>query len=338
MKTRTSESAVAARLVAIVVGAVLASSALAAEKESQRERPDKRSEAIVVEPGVRPEPVPPRPRPGFDVDIWTDRRTYEIGDLIRIYFRVTRPCYVYIFDTDTRGVTRQIFPNYFDPDNYVVPGRTYFIPDPSYKLRVVGPPGREELRIVAVRYRALIYERRHRFGPSDPFPLYPEGSKGFLREYKRERSRSDRERIEVRGESRPTKIRRRSAEAIAIEPGPRTIVIEEPPVVYERDWAEAYTMFHVVRPYWQPPPAYYGALRVSTRPPGARVYVDGRYRGRSPLVVRFLEPGFHSVRITTPGFYTWETEIEVTEGREVVVDVTLRPRLPRFKIDFRFWH
>jgi len=321
----------------------LAASAFAANRPSAKKEAAKK-EAIAIEPRIVPQPVPPPPRPprpGFSVDIWTDRDVYQVGDLIRVYFRVTRPCYVYIFDTDTRGLTRQIFPNYFDPDNYVYAGRRYFIPDATYRLRITGPPGTEELRIVAVRRRAVIYERRHRFVPQNPFPVCPEGAKGFLKEYQREHKYEMRKRPERRSEPSRSKgrieIGNRRPEAIAVEPvvpPPRTIVIEEPAVVYEREWAEAYTSFRVVDPYYRPRPSFYGWIEVDSRPQGARVYIDDAFRGFTPLVVRYLEPGYHSVEISKPGYRTWIEDVQVREGRATVLNVRLRPRGPRFFLNF----
>ena len=345
-------SHIALALVVMILSAVAVEAA--ASEEPVAPGVDRQKESIVIEPNVVPEP-PLRPDYGFDVDVWTDRRTYEIGDLVRIYFRVTRPAYVHIFNTDTQGITRQLFPNYFDRDSYCVPGRRYFIPDGNYKLRVIGPPGTEHLRIVAVRSRPTFFERRYQFSPQEPFPTYPEGAKGFLREYERDRGRSGdreerppRERTyrepEARGEPPsepsargPREVGARRPEAIVVEPPDRrTIVVEAPEPVYDREYAEAYTTFRVVDPWPQQPPQYYGEIRVSSVPASARIEVDGRYRGRTPEVVRYLEPGVHTVEVQLTGFDTWRQEVMVREGQSTSIHVRLNPRRPRFQFDFRF--
>ena len=86
----------------------------------------------------------------LEVDVWTDQDSYYIGDRIDVYFHVNRDAYVYIFNTDTHGVTRQIFPNYYDRDNYVRGGVVYTIPDRGYSLEITGPTGREYVRAIAV--------------------------------------------------------------------------------------------------------------------------------------------------------------------------------------------
>jgi hypothetical protein len=370
------------RSVAVVFFAVvLAATALyAASQEKERSSsagsPGGRNpESIAIEPRrIVPEPPVPPPPPSdyhFDVDIWTDRRTYDVGDLVRINFRVTRPCYIYIFDTDTRGVTHQIFPNYFDPDNYVVPGRRYFIPDGNYNLRVVGPPGREELRIVAVRYRAAMFERQHRFTPEDPFPIYAEGSGGFVRDYPREEKRPELDasrqgapKNEPRSELKKEEVRKREVaavdskgskpaiggagsrketaaerrpETIIIEPAPapRAVVVEPRPPVYDREVVENTTSFYVVDPYWQPAPEF-GSLDVNSQPLGARVVVDGAFRGYTPLLLRHIDPGYHSVEISSPGYAPFATNVQVREGQTSVVSVRLHAQRPRWFLDFNF--
>lgn len=356
MKTQTVKQATVWVVATIVLAAATVQ---AASQEARPEAAKRRAESIVVEPGrIVPEPPPPvRPDYGFDVDIWTDRRTYEIGDLVRVYFRVTRPAYVYIFNTDTRGVTHQLFPNYYDQDSYCTPGRRYYIPDDSYKLRVVGPPGTEELRIVAVRYRPTWFERRYRFSPGSPFPAYPEGAKGFLREYQRERgpaggendermrSRSrdqqDRREMEKRSLDNSNRGRREVAakrpEAIVVEPNqPRAIVIEKPTPTYDREWAEAYTTVRVVDPSPRLRPVYYGRLNVTSSPSGARIEVDGRYRGRTPETVEYLGEGTHRIEVSLPGFVAWQGDVDVRADRTTSVHVRLRSQRPLFHFDFRF--
>jgi len=122
-----------------------------------------------VEPkGMR---IVPRPSTGrFDVEISTNRAVYEVGDRVRISFRANRDAYVYIFSTDARGRSRQIFPNFWDRDNFVRAGRTYTIPRSGYDLVAEPPFGNETISIVAVRSRSEIPDRFRTFSRNDPFP------------------------------------------------------------------------------------------------------------------------------------------------------------------------
>lgn len=76
----------------------------------------------------------------------------------------------------------------------------------------------------------------------------------------------------------------------------------------------------VTPPPQQPAPraadeAESGRLLVRSTPEGARVYVDGRERGRTPLAVRDLEHGTHRVRVTSEGYVTIDRRVVVTARR-----------------------
>lgn len=53
-------------------------------------------------------------------------------------------------------------------------------------------------------------------------------------------------------------------------------------------------------------------LRISSNPSGARVYIDGIYRGITPSY-NYISYGFHSIRLELEGFKDYETTIRVTE-------------------------
>jgi hypothetical protein len=116
--------------------------------------------------------IRPRPIPEFTVSIDTDQEVYYVGEAVEIDFRASEDCRVYIFNTDSDGVTRQIFPNYYDQDNLVRGGRHYTIPTGRYRLVTTGPAGSESLRILAYRrpWRALESWNEFPSGGTDPFP------------------------------------------------------------------------------------------------------------------------------------------------------------------------
>jgi len=58
----------------------------------------------------------------------------------------------------------------------------------------------------------------------------------------------------------------------------------------------------VAQPVYTPAPAGIGTLRVVSDPAGARVLVDGRARGRSPLELGELAFGSYEVRVEQPGY------------------------------------
>jgi hypothetical protein len=66
-----------------------------------------------------------------------------------------------------------------------------------------------------------------------------------------------------------------------------------------------------------------GAIEVDSRPQGARVFVDGRLVGRTPLSLPDVQPGAHAVRIDLPGYQRWVTSVNVAPGTRQRVAASL---------------
>ena len=66
----------------------------------------------------------------------------------------------------------------------------------------------------------------------------------------------------------------------------------------------------------------YGILKVSSTPSGAKVYIDGEYRGKTPLELK-LEPGVYTVKVSKKGYEDYETRVEIKTGKTVDVSVSL---------------
>lgn len=105
-----------------------------------------------------------------DVDVWTDRAegaVYRPGESVNIYFHANRDCYVSIYDIDTEGNVRLLFPEY--PDNgFVYGGTTYRLPDyySTSALYVTGPRGIEYISAVATVTPNVFRFHRRRGGYS----------------------------------------------------------------------------------------------------------------------------------------------------------------------------
>ena len=65
-----------------------------------------------------------------------------------------------------------------------------------------------------------------------------------------------------------------------------------------------------------------GYLDISSSPSGANVYVDGIYKGTSPLVTP-VDAGSHSVRMEKPGYDTWYGTYSVSAGDTAQVHASL---------------
>jgi formylglycine-generating enzyme required for sulfatase activity len=75
-----------------------------------------------------------------------------------------------------------------------------------------------------------------------------------------------------------------------------------------------------------------GLLRLSSRPDGASVTVDGVYRGLTPIEIP-LSPGApHTLSVSSQGYETASREIQVAAGGRDDLSVELKPRLGEIQI------
>jgi len=74
-----------------------------------------------------------------------------------------------------------------------------------------------------------------------------------------------------------------------------------------------------------PPTAPRSVLTVliESTPPGARIRIDGRSLGPTPLTVRQLRPGAHTLELQMPGFRLWSQRLTVAAGDRRRVMATL---------------
>jgi hypothetical protein len=72
------------------------------------------------------------------------------------------------------------------------------------------------------------------------------------------------------------------------------------------------------------PPSMYGSMSVNTSPRGAKIYLDGYYRGTSPFAFDQIEPGSHTIEATLDGYYRYTTMIGIAAGSTADVYFTLQ--------------
>jgi hypothetical protein len=70
-------------------------------------------------------------------------------------------------------------------------------------------------------------------------------------------------------------------------------------------------------------PAKNGKLTIRTLPPDADIYIDNNVTGRSPLIKISISSGSHSIKIAKNDYETKTREIEIKEGEEKEIKITL---------------
>jgi tetratricopeptide (TPR) repeat protein len=69
-----------------------------------------------------------------------------------------------------------------------------------------------------------------------------------------------------------------------------------------------------------------GKLTIKTTPSRARVFVDGKLAGRSPIELEDLAPGSHRVLITHDNYYDFAKAVDLKTGKAQIVNCVLKSR------------
>jgi serine/threonine-protein kinase len=72
-----------------------------------------------------------------------------------------------------------------------------------------------------------------------------------------------------------------------------------------------------------PPVSGTGSIEIDTRPPGARVRIDNRDVGVTPIVVGDIREGTHSIRLELAGYRPWVTTVTVKAGARTRIAASL---------------
>ena len=86
----------------------------------------------------------------FGVEVWTDKKDYEINEKIVFYVKADKNGYLTMLDVGPNGDITVIFPNKFHRDNFIRAGVTYQVPSPNYgfEFDVRGPAGLERIKAI----------------------------------------------------------------------------------------------------------------------------------------------------------------------------------------------
>lgn len=66
-----------------------------------------------------------------------------------------------------------------------------------------------------------------------------------------------------------------------------------------------------------------GTLKIATRPPGAKVELDGIAVGVTPLTLTEVAPGRHTIKVSRAGFRSASREFDLVQGETLTVDLAL---------------
>jgi hypothetical protein len=75
-----------------------------------------------------------------------------------------------------------------------------------------------------------------------------------------------------------------------------------------------------------------GSIRVTSNPSGAKCYLDGTYRGTTPLTIGDVSAGEHSLKLTRSGYEDWSRTVRVYSNQTTSVSAELQELLGSIKV------
>ena len=67
-------------------------------------------------------------------------------------------------------------------------------------------------------------------------------------------------------------------------------------------------------------------LTIESRPEGARVFLDGKLIGTTPLAIPGVGAGEHAIRLERDGYQHWSSSVRIVTGEQNRVTASLEER------------
>ncbi len=297
------------------------------------------------------------PHPPFSLRLWLDKErgaTYAPGEKIKISFQASRDSFVTLYNYDTKGRVKIIFPNKYSPHNFVRAGQTNSVEgliDPHTR------PGMEYVQGFATTRPIFIGDKEKNLISKEFMPEISKNFKNFT--------------VTLKGiiVSMPptawTSSNLLSYTVRPITPPPtnygRIIATSQPqgakvyldnvyrgttPLNLDRitagqhhiklvmagyqDWSSYFSVSPsrttTVSANLIPFPAY-GAISISCNKSNARIFLDGNYIKKTysnkSVLLEEVEKGYHELLITKTGYKDWSKKVYVSSSKTTKVTVNL---------------
>ncbi len=83
----------------------------------------------------------------------------------------------------------------------------------------------------------------------------------------------------------------------------------------------------------QPTPASTtGSISVSSSPSGASIFLNGNFKGTTPMTIKDVEAGSYSITLRLTGYQDWSQSISVKAGDITFISRTLDPESPKINV------
>lgn len=296
------------------------------------------------------------PHPAFSLRLWLDKErgaTYTPGERIKIFFQASRDSYVTVYNYDTEGRVKIIFPNQYSPHNFVRAGEVNSVEG------IISPdtkPGIEYVQGFAFTRPMLIREKEKDLILKEFMPEVSKEYKSFTNNIKKiiqplpptVWTSSNILSYMVRPITPPTYYGR--IIALSNPQGAKVYLdniyrgltpLNLDRVTSGQHWIkfvmsgyQDWSSYISVSPYRTttisanliPKPSY-GSISISCNQSGAKIFLDGTYKKRTsltkPVVLKNVKEGFHELTVIKDGFRTWVEDVWVYTGETVSIYVTM---------------
>jgi len=68
-----------------------------------------------------------------------------------------------------------------------------------------------------------------------------------------------------------------------------------------------------------------GYVTITSSPSGAYIYMDGAYKGKTPMTISGIAPATHTIELDLSGYYDWKTTVSINPGSNTPISATLSP-------------
>lgn len=300
------------------------------------------------------------PHPQFSLRLWLDKErgaTYAPGERVKIFFQASRDSFVTLYNYDTEGRVKIVFPNRYSPHNFVRAGQIHSV---EVLINPRTRPGIEYIQGFATNRPKLLSDREKDLISKEFMPEISKNYRTFTNTIKR-----------IIISMPPTTWTSSNILAYtvrSITPPPyygRIIATSHPqgakvyldnvykgvtPLNLDRVTAGQHQIRLVKTGYqdWSsyisvspsrtatvsadliPLPAY-GSISVYCNQGNARIYLDGSYqRGTSAnksVEIKKVREGYHELLITKDGYQDWISTIMVTSNQTRRVSAFLVPEI-----------
>ncbi len=300
------------------------------------------------------------PHPVFSLRLWLDKdrgATYAPGERIKIFFQASRDSFVTLYNYDTEGRVKIIFPNRYSPNNFVRAGQIHSVEgliDPHTR------PGIEYVQGFATTRPILLSDREKDLISKKFMPEVSKDFKNFTKTIKgiiismphTDWTSSNIFSYTVRPTTTPTYYGRIIATS---HPQGAKVYLDNvykgvTPLNLDRVTAGQHQIKLVKTGYqdWSsyisvspsrtatvsadliPLPAY-GSISVYCNQGNARIYLDGSYQRRTSanksIEIKNIREGYHELLITKDGYQDWISTIMVTANQTHMVSAYLVPEI-----------